>query len=184
MKNPEVGKVLSLSEEAERDAIHVAIVAMIANERLIPGQHVGIADKDKNRIGTSADPIGIVDPFIRKRYIFEGERVYLFFYPQTITSLRHNWTHPSFEPLVQVDAKEAARKWLENWGLSVLGMSFDQLMIAAKNWIERGDYHPLGFDTPSECYEQKEEFWKNYEIYTGNKTIAEDQKTSFFSCSC
>lgn len=73
-----IGKLVTT--EQGRDAIHVAILPMLAVSELRPGQHLAN---------------GIVDPFL-KAPVRPGERYWLFLYPSTVTSLRHVWTHPAF----------------------------------------------------------------------------------------
>lgn len=78
-----------------RDAIHIAVAPVVAECILMPGQHVGIIDKEAMTVGPCSDNIGIVDPFLVNP-VQKGERFYLCLYPYTITSLRHEWTHPAF----------------------------------------------------------------------------------------
>lgn len=66
--------------EAKRDAIHVAIIPVIAVRVLRPGEVLGS---------------GIVDPFL-KQPVQPGERFYLCLHPGTVTSVRHDWDHPFF----------------------------------------------------------------------------------------
>lgn len=93
MNGPQLGKVIE--GPAGRDAIHVAVAPVVAGVFLEPGQHVGLfAD------GTAKPTkphIGIVDPFLTQP-VEKGERFWLFLYPNTVTSLRHVWTHPAFAP--------------------------------------------------------------------------------------
>ncbi len=88
---PPLGMILI--GQHERDAVHVAIAPVLADTDLQPGAHVGLT-----RIGTAKcmkDTIGVVDPFLT-RMVKWGEQFFLFLYPSTITSLRHDWTHPAF----------------------------------------------------------------------------------------
>lgn len=73
-----------------RDAIHIAIAPVTAAETLRSGQHVSAQ-------GSLAEPhVGIVDPYLR-RPVQKGQQFWLCLYPLTVTSLRHEWTHPSFD---------------------------------------------------------------------------------------
>lgn len=75
----------------KRDAIHIALTPAVCRQKILrPGQHVG-----KN--GTEERPhVGIVDPYLRAP-VLEGQEFWLFLYPNTVTSLRHEWTHTAFE---------------------------------------------------------------------------------------
>lgn len=92
---PTLGKLAG--EHEGRDAIHVAVAPAVAAETLTPGQHIGL--HDDGRAGPGVPPIGIVDPFLTSA-VEEGQRFWLLLYPNTITSLRHVWTHPAFAPKV------------------------------------------------------------------------------------
>lgn len=56
-----IGKIIHHPQH--RDAIHMAIAPMVAEEQLSPGQHVGIKD---GKATMCAKHIGIVDPFLRE----------------------------------------------------------------------------------------------------------------------
>lgn len=85
-----IGKLLTGKEG--RDAVHVAIVPVIAAIDLQPGQRVGL---DGDKVSPSAKHVGIIDPFL-KEPVKEGQCCWLFLFPLTITGLRHVWSHPSF----------------------------------------------------------------------------------------
>ena len=88
---PNLGRLID--GDARRDAVHIAVAPVTAGQELRPGERVGfLAD---GRVGAVGETIGIIDPFLTAS-VREGERCWLFLYPNTITSLRHVWTHPSF----------------------------------------------------------------------------------------
>lgn len=84
----ELGKLVSENEH-RRDAIHIAMAPVTAPTQLVPGQHV---DANGNPDGKH---VGIVDPFLTKP-IKAGERFWLCLYPDTVTGIRHIWSHPAF----------------------------------------------------------------------------------------
>lgn len=84
----------TLDKDYGRDAVHLATIATVAAENLLPGQDIGLTD-DKQASGRVRDLIGIVDPFIIGT-VKKGDLFWMVLYPRTITSLRHVWTHPSF----------------------------------------------------------------------------------------
>lgn len=118
---PKVGKLLTGNEA--RDAIHFALAPVTAAVTLVPGRHVGYA----NGMAVTDEPhIGIVDPFLP--YAVEpGQKFWLFLYPETITSLRHAWTHPAFaaaappevagdvQELVRTQKVQASKDWIKDY---------------------------------------------------------------------
>jgi hypothetical protein len=60
------------------------------------------SDADRGKDDTT---VGVVDPFMGGEYVDKGGRFWGFLYPDTITSLRHVWTHPSFAPKPPVKEK-------------------------------------------------------------------------------
>jgi hypothetical protein len=91
---PKLGKLIT--EEASRDAVHVAVAPVEAAYRLRPGDHVGFLEN--GRVGRCENPIGVVDPFLEE-LLNTGDRFYLFLYPNTVTNLHHEWTHPVFDSI-------------------------------------------------------------------------------------
>ena len=65
---------------AGRDAVHVAVIPMLAVATLQPGQRLAN---------------GIVDPFLAEP-VRPGQWYYLCLYPGTVTGVRHAWSHPAF----------------------------------------------------------------------------------------
>lgn len=168
----------------QRDAIHIAVAPVIAAERLVPGSHIGFAGNDTDHVTARAQTlIGIVDPFL-KAIVEHGERCWMFLYPQTITSLRHDWTHPAFAPVKTEPAptKSDSQLWIENFAVE-LDQTYSRLMAAAARWLTAENYT---YDN-SERYKRVDrakwpEFWEHYEIVTGR--LVNDHSATFFTCSC
>jgi hypothetical protein len=189
--NGDIGIGKLIDQERGRDAIHIAVAPITAGEELSPGQHVCIdaRSNEKGRLEkkafASAHPsslIGIVDPFL-KQNVQRGEKFYLFLYPGTITSLRHEWVHPAFGDRKEYDHQMRNKGWIEDFAQG-LGLTYDAVMEAAATYIATGDYYTFqGVDTPGIAYTHSKEFWNHYEIVTGKK-VPEDKKESFFTCTC
>ena len=93
------------TSEHQRDAIHVAVVPVVASARLYPGQRVAVTGKGE--AGPGPDHVGIVDPFL-ETVVEERVRFWLYLFPNSISGMRHHWQHPKFdehEPQVANNAK-------------------------------------------------------------------------------
>lgn len=88
---PNIGHLCD--DTSRRDCVHIAVAPVTANERLLPGQPVGVLNPHLAHAG--GPHVGLVDPFL-KEPVNEGEKFWLFLYPNTITGLRHMWSHPAF----------------------------------------------------------------------------------------
>lgn len=86
-----LGTIIGPGEK--RDAIHLAVIPVIAGQDLLPGQDVGVSGC---MAITACEKIGIVDPFLTK-LVSKGQYFWLVIYPRKITSLRHVWSHPAFD---------------------------------------------------------------------------------------
>jgi hypothetical protein len=170
---PTLGKIIwRLDEPATRDAVHVAIAPVVAGEALLPGTHVGL-DADGKAIKTGSH-IGIVDPFLANP-VSAGGRFWLLLYPNSITSLRHDWSHPAFP---SGDQKTDARTWIEWWAIQ-LDQSYESLMKAADLWVEAGEYTQSYKEVD---YDLWPVFWGHYEKLTGRRP--KSMEDTFFTCSC
>lgn len=175
--NP-LGKVPRIT--AQKDAVHIAILPAIAGEILAPGQFVKINEYNK-AVFSYQDSIGVVDPFLRHA-ILEGNRVYILLHPNTITSLRHDWTTAKPLPTLHVPTTEEAKDWVAEYAqTSDIGLDYSSLMKAADDFLNYCDYLCEG-DRWEGVY-LSEDFWDYYEIITG-RNVPEDDRGSFFSCSC
>jgi hypothetical protein len=166
--------------EQQRDAIHIAVAPVVAAEKLSPGQHIGFVGDDTTKVGVTRTPIGIVDPFVTGM-IYPDQKFWMFLYPQTITSLRHDWAHPAFSAVVAADPVAESRAWIEGFAAEI-EQTYNRLMEAADLWIEEGDYTYDNSEHYKDHWDKFPEFWKHYEIVTGKKV--EDKSDTFFRCSC
>lgn len=182
-----VGRLIEGAEE--RDAIHIAVAPVTAAETLYPGQRVGFTQEgDTERVGLTdrLATVGIVDPFLTGA-VYPGQRFFLFLFPQAITSLRHQWTHPAWPegggpPALSDAVVQAARARIQDLA-DDLRLSYDALMTGARDYQQRGEYlRELGSDTWRDIFDpQREQFWRDYETVTGE--VARD-RDNFFTCSC
>lgn len=176
-----LGKLIETPQQ--RDAIHIAVAPVVAAVRLWPGQDIGFVAGSTERVESSANPIGIVDPFLKLGVVPE-QRFWLWLYPNTVTSLRHEWTHPAFTAVrVIAPDKSASIAWLKDYADEV-GIDYDDLLESAKNWRLKGEWHTLRTDTPDRVYSDRRMFWEHYEIVTGEKVPEEDKEDNFITCAC
>lgn len=170
-----------------KDAVHIAVAPVKAGMRLSPGDRIGF--NDDGTVGKSSKPIGIVDPFLETP-IIEGKTFWMLMYPNTITALRHEWTHPEFDEqrlhklLGELDASlngNGSKEWLESFAEDV-GLSYDELIAAAKRHLKDGDEVYLNFDTPDRVYTDRQKFWEHFETMTGEPVP--DPNATFFRCAC
>lgn len=174
-----------IGEGEKRDAIHLAVLPVMAGARLRPGQEIALTD---GLAMPQAGGILIVDPFLREPAM-PGERFWAVLKPRLVASLRHVWTHPDF-PSEEVEPrasgsfdleKAKARAVIEHIAEQCNVDSADDLIWGAKAYINRGEYMCDGGRW--EGVRLPDEFWPAFETYTGRK-VPNDDRGSFFSCSC
>lgn len=192
-----MGEILT-NDVGGRDAVHVAVISVVAGEMLVPGDHVGFK---KSAIGEDkpvyaiADRVGIVDPYLKKD-VQKGQRFWLYLYPRTITSLRHNWTHPIFADAVAGSTyvppatKLDSEKWLRNFCADADCPAYDTVieLIAHGSIDNNEDEMSATIDSESMRFHGRDasgeippEFWTHVENVLGH---AVKHKPSYFSCSC
>jgi hypothetical protein len=185
-----IGKIHT--ERYERDAIHFAVMPVMASEDLKPGQHIGFKEGGYMVTASPAAPyklIGIVDPFLPTD-VKKHERFWMVLYPNTITGLKHVWSHPTIADDGRGVGTES-EKWLRDFATSV-DADYDEMMAVAathcegaKGWseylIEGGKWE--GQSTP-------DAFWAHYQNLTGKKPemwkddSGKEHGPGIFSCSC
>lgn len=172
-----------------RDAVHVAVIAVAAEEKFAPGQDVGVSTS--GNASARVEPVGIVDPFL-KQMVQPGQRFWLYLYPRTITSLRHQWTHPAFQDDAQdvvystPSSKLASEQWLRDFTSKADCPGFHDVMAAAERIADGaivgwdGEY--MHFDGSDAHGEIPDEFWHHVEVVLGRPI--KGQKAKYFSCAC
>lgn len=169
-----------------RDAIHVAVLSVVAAENLTPGQHIGFFDD--GRVGAASTPIGIVDPFL-KNFVPPGQGFWMMIYPGTITGLRHNWAHPEVsQSASSAPAGNSSTEWLEDFAATA-GLSYDRMMSILNDYIHCGEvWVEQGGDQAQDAYyaleNDGEDLWKHYAAVSGVKNPGNQDWGAPFSCSC
>lgn len=182
-----LGTIISPNER--RDAIHIAVEPVVAQQLLRAGDHVTAEGRLVNPDDAAA--VGIVDPFLRTG-VTKGERFWLLVYPRQIHSLRHVWTHPAFAdapevageaPKVHIDPRAVSEAWLREFCRTADCPGYETVIgeIAAgqpNSWDADEYLHFKGMDAHGEI---PAEFWGHVEIVLGRKPA---HTPAFFSCGC
>lgn len=181
MSDTKLGQLIG--PEAQRDAIHIAIAPVTAAGNIQPGEHIGFMDD--GRVGIRATvKLGIADPFL-KVSVREGERFYMFLYPQTVTGMRHEWSHPAFPNAVPFQDDESNRSLVAM--AKRCGCSFNMLM-------ERLDLYAEGSCGPDDSIQEElnrfsdeiavRDMWANYERCRMTKVNESIKGDTYFRCAC
>jgi hypothetical protein len=204
-----LGTIITASEK--RDAIHLAVENVVAAHRLKAGDHVGLDEYGRaTYLGTNElKMVGIVDPFVETS-VLPGQHFWLVVYPRQITSLRHVWEHPDFQPSefqnqnaqvqqpapapavpsgltsdqmieIYLELRERARHIIQTEA-DAAGLTFQEMVDAAENYAESGDWMCEGGRWESHSV-NSETFWPAYELWTG-KFVKEEDRGGIFTCSC
>lgn len=175
-----LGKLITGPQQ--RDAIHIAIAPVTAAEQLLPGQRIGFIEDSTDRVeGDAKTPIGIVDPFLTD-VVRPEERFNMLLYQNTVTGMRHEWSHPAFPESV-LDDRTKSEAWLRLYAEKQNSYdkpeeAFQRLLKSLKSrelFFYGSDLHGL--------YEldDADELKRHAECYLG---IAINWSEFEFSCSC
>jgi len=174
-----------IGEGEKRDAIHLAVLPMVAMETMAPGEPCGPVPG--GAAPYAAEKLGIVDPFLSTS-VKKGETFWFVLRPRLVTSLRHVWSHPAFTDeggaITQAAPREpsavdAAQRWIKNWATG-LGFTYDDAIEHATEYLDHDEYWSEGGRFEGEWV--PDEFWKHFEVATGRKV--DGSPGSFFSCAC
>ena len=177
-----LGTIITSAEK--RDAIHLAVIATCASDRLMPGSHVGVNGKFSSR----ENLIGIVDPFLTFP-VEAGEWFWLIIYPRKITSLRHVWSHPEVpEEESYITPLEEDQKFPSSTSVAYLTAVARSLRIDYDEFMNDLDVYVSDGETPyygEETYDlDYKEIITHYEAVR-NTTLTKHQAENFyFRCAC
>lgn len=182
-----IGKLI-IDGNGEPDAVHIATMPVVASESLKSGQHIGFTEGGWQVTGSPKAPfnfVGIVDPFLAKD-VAQGERFFMFLYPNTITGLRHVWSHPA----VAKDGRGVgtlSEKWLRDFACDVDADYYEMMSTAATHCDPKKEYggEYLIEGGKWEGQSTPQEFWEHFKNVTGKSPPESKYGTpSIFSCSC
>jgi hypothetical protein len=175
-----IGKLLN--DTVERDAIHIAVAPVVAARTLKPGSRIGLAE-DGRADNLAEKDIGIVDPFLAAP-VKPGDRFFMFLFPNTIRSLRHEWTHPAFRENDPARDKSRSEKWMRAWAMEHVSENYYGEGSLSENdayafAIRAGhDLHIGPYESARDTIDT--EWWGHWEAITGER----GQRGEYFSCSC
>lgn len=186
MANGDIGIGKLIDQERGRDAIHVAVAPIEAAYPLLIGSHICILENGKAGYGNRS--IGIVDPYLTVAPK-AGDRFYVFLYPGSITSLRHEWVHPAFgdagpAKTPETPDKAFAESWLRQYAARVnhyldAEEAFQTLLCDLK--AHAITYHGTDMHGRDELIDA-DELKRHGEIVLG--VPINFDKFEYFSCSC
>jgi hypothetical protein len=191
MTEPNIGEkilsadVVSDGKMPERDAIHVAVIPLMAGESYMrSGENVRLS-LESHKVAMNGDygnHIGVIDPFMEGSSLNEGDWFWCFLKPGTVTGMRHHWQHPSFEgfELPSNDHELWLRQFCDRWNFE-----FQDL-------IEEGTSSGYGYITArgrdlhgaSDLGEDEGLFWMHLEGYVGKEFDDDHKQRLEWSCSC
>lgn len=172
------------TEPMNRDAIHIAVAPITLAQILSPGDPIALVPgtTDEGMQPTEhVKAIGILDPFITRRFLNVGERCFVFLYPMTITGLRHVWSHPAFPEttLIVVPPPVTQEPAILNVARQ-LGWTYEETAARAGEAAQRNESMSTW---DNEMYDQATPaFWDAVYRVTGFRH--KDPDRAWFSCAC
>lgn len=172
-----------IDDKQKRDAIHIAVLPVIAGEWFNPGDDIGVGSD--GLAFSVLKHTGIVDPFL-KEPVEKGQRFWMLLYPRMVTSLRHVWSHPAFTdddghtPLPP--ASSASKDFIRDLAATG-GRTFDELVAAGHAFLDDGEYFNGAEGGEWEGVSVPTDFWPHFENVTGRK-VPDGKRENFFSCAC
>lgn len=185
-----IGKILDAGQQ--RDAIHIAVYPVTADEILYPGQKVQFVAGKECRVKewkSDSSAVGIVDPFYDGR-IYPDQRCWLFLFPNTVTGMRHEWQHPAFVEFREGASaswewmRELAKSEMTGWGEDRRYFTAEELIQIGKDYLSgEGTFCQQGSDSLSTELDSRS-YWAHFQAITGIIVPSCELDMRPFSCSC
>jgi hypothetical protein len=162
-----------LDATTQRDAIHIAVAPLVAGQYLWHGK-VRISELDGRAYRAEDDDltaVGVVDPFITDA-VAEGDRFFVFLFPNTITDIKHTWTHPAFMPRVEEDEEDPIRQIAKEELTAIAkdcGMSYNEMIRAVERYIDTGNCVETEGSGFRDNIDDEEKFWRLILLLTGRR---------------
>lgn len=177
-----IGKILTGDER--RDAVHIAIAPIEAAVAIKAGDHVSVTDGKASPCEPAVESVGIADPYLL-RTIKPGERFWLFLHPYSVTSIRHEWTHPSLPDQAPMSASRVVAERVA----AMCGKTYEALMDDSRQFSDstKNSTWPDYIMDNSERYKDVSAedwvlFWQHFTEITGE--VVKEHDSAPYSCSC
>lgn len=176
MKTDAVNLGALITSVQQRDAIHIAVYPVTATEELLPGTPIGFMPDSYSHVRnesvrSSPGIVGIVDPFLTAP-VQTGQMFWMLLIPYSISTLRHEWTHPQIPQQADV-RKNDSIQFLKAMGEQV-GCTYEEFI----GQIADGAVYTGAEEGVFE--DQVERIKQHYTIATG-LSVPEGM---YFSCAC
>lgn len=167
-----------LSDDAKKDAVHVAVAPVIPNADMEPGTKVVFVKPGDTANVRRADkgelPVGVIDPFKLSRAM-KGWHCWMLLMPRSIVGLRHEWSHPAFGGTTDSESE----RWLREFA-SKYEYGYDDLVAEAVSG--EGSFFGTDIDYPD--FYADSDFWHHIEVVSGEKLSKEHRESASYSCAC
>ncbi len=152
-----------------KDAVHVAIVSVIAASAIKGGSRIQLNSDGHAINANEGSGFGVADPFIG--IVARGEKFWVLVDPDSVAEVSHSWDHVQSFPK---DVKPVEKnKYLQRYATAA-GVTYEQLIEACSQYMETGRKSPypgtMTVDEGEEAFEKIETGdmwyeWANESLY-------------------
>jgi hypothetical protein len=153
-------------ELGDKDAIHVAIVAVRAARLISPGERCGL--NEHREAVPDSKGVGVADPFL-KANIVRGQVFWLLLAQDAVPNVQHVWEHPTVDfapPTREVERNKYLQQYADE-----LGVTYEQLMAACAFVVENDDAAPYPGTKDQKEWEDTDthDIWYEWSGETGHE---------------